>query len=60
MGKTQIPQIQKINSELRTVAAEELERAIASELESLDNGEVDIEKLLLAEEVGSEANDSQR
>ena len=60
MGKTQIPQIQKINSELRTVAAEELERAIASELESLDNGEVDIEKLLLAEEVGSETNDSQR
>ena len=46
-----IQKIQKINSELRTVAAEELERAIASELEEVDNmEEVDLEKLLLVEE----------
>ena len=47
-------QIQQVNSELRTVAAEELQRAIASELESLDNEEVDIAKLLLSEEKDSE------
>ena len=51
-------EIQKINSELRTVAAEELQRAIASELESLDSGEIDLEKLLLAEEDEDENNDS--
>jgi hypothetical protein len=46
--------IQQVNSELRTVAAEELQKAIASELESLDSAEVDLETLLLAEEKDSE------
>jgi hypothetical protein len=51
MEKKQIPQIQQVNSELRTVAAEELQRTIASELESLDNmEEVELSTLLLAAE----------
>jgi hypothetical protein len=44
-------QIQQVNSELRTIAAEELQKAIASELESLDNmEEVELSTLLLAVE----------
>jgi hypothetical protein len=44
-------QIQQVNSELRTIAAEELQKAIASELESLDNmEEVELSTLLLAAE----------
>ena len=48
---TEKQNIQKVNSEFRTVAAEELERAIASELESMDNmTEVDLSTLLFASE----------
>jgi hypothetical protein len=51
-------EIQKINSELRTVAAQELERAIASELEDIDSmEEVDLRKLLLAEQSEDSGDD---
>jgi hypothetical protein len=47
----EIQKIQKINSELRTVAAEELQRAIASELDSVDSmEEVELSTLLLSAE----------
>ncbi len=41
-------EIQKINSVLRTVAAQELEKAVAAELEAVEDG--DIETLLAAQE----------
>jgi hypothetical protein len=48
---TEKQNIQQVNSELRTIAAEELQKAIASELESLDNmEEVELSTLLLAAE----------
>ena len=40
--------IQKINSVLRTIAAEELEKSVAAELEAVEDG--DIEQLLAAQE----------
>jgi hypothetical protein len=48
---TEKQNIQQVNSELRTIAAEELQKAIASELESLDNmEEVELSTLLLTAE----------
>jgi hypothetical protein len=41
-------EIQKINSVLRTVAAQELEKAVAIELEAVEDG--DLEQLLAAQE----------
>ena len=51
--------IQKVNSELRTIAAEELQRAIASELESIENDEISLKKLLLGAEIEKDKGESE-
>lgn len=51
--------IQQVNSELRTVAAEELQKAIASELAAIDDmEEEEFTKLLLEDKDESQRQDN--
>ena len=52
-------QIQQVNSELRTIAAEELQKAIASELAAIDDmEEEEFTKLLLEDKDESQRQDN--